>query len=121
MERTRRSDSPGVQYLDPTKGAIKGNIRWVSLACQIVYCAEYDGVSWAPRDANHPRVAERNSSTDSGTPKQTQADWPDGLTDEEIALVMDPEWRRKEALPHFVAESPALGEFLDKRLKAWGF
>ena len=34
---------------------------------------------------------------------------------------MDPEWRRKEALPHFVAESPALGEFLDKRLKAWGF
>ena len=35
---------------------------------------------------------------------------------------MDPEWRRKEALPHFVAEcGPALGEFLDKRLKAWGF
>ena len=63
-------DSPGVQYLDPTKGAIKGNIRWVSLACQIVYCAEYDGVSWAPRDANHPRVAERNSSTDSVTPKR---------------------------------------------------
>ena len=68
--------SPGVQYLDPTKGAIKGNIRWVSLACQIVYCAEYDGVSWAPRDANHPRVAERNSSTDSVTQNAGLGDRP---------------------------------------------
>ena len=34
---------------------------------------------------------------------------------------MDPEWRRKEAIRHFISKSPMLGEFLDKRLKAWGF
>ena len=34
---------------------------------------------------------------------------------------MDPEWRRKEAIRHFISYCPMLGELLDKRLKAWGF
>ena len=46
--------SPCMQKLDPAKPMSQGNIEWVSLACQIIYCAEYDGVSGASRDANTP-------------------------------------------------------------------
>ena len=43
--------------------------------------------------------------------------WADDLTDDEIALVMDPEWRRKAALPML----GMFAVFMEQRLTAWGF
>ena len=43
--------------------------------------------------------------------------WADDLTDDEIALVMDPEWRRRAALPKL----GIFAVFMEQRLTAWGF